>query len=518
MASKRYIAQQTAKVSKYTLISRMFALVREVLITQFLGANASSDAFFTAFKIPNALRKIFAEGALSAAFIPTAVQIVHVKGKEGIHSLMTLMFLVFEGIVILLCGLTMLYAEQIIWFIAGGFSHEQVLQAVPWLRILVPFVLCISSAALLTGPLQSVGNFFVPAFAPIILNVVFITGLLICMHFKLSTTALCWFILLGGFCQFLWHLYAYLSTPFLFGNLRREDIPVLLTVGKKFLQSLVGSSIEEINLFVSTSFASYLARGSLSILRYANQFINIPLGVFVTAFSTVLLPHFSRVSIYAPKRLSFYLLEAAKVILWIILPVIFLMGFFSEKIFLTIFVSEKFTEQNALSTALILRILLISLACASLNKIMRSIYYSLHETRVPGIVALVATTVDASLSWYLLYRLQLVGLAIAMATSSVVQTVLFAVILHYWFGITVYIRPLLAFLFRYGIQLCISIIGFILVYYTIVYTISRYLTEWEHLLMNTALFWSWAMPLSALFAATLYLLRGTFGIRLYFVD
>lgn len=517
MATKKNITYKASLVGALTLVSRFFALFREILMTSFLGANANSDGFFTALKIPNGLRKIFAEGALSTAFVPTAVTLIHVNGKERINSVMTMAFLTFESLVLMVCFLVMWFAESVLWIIAGGFTPEQIAIAAPWLRILMPFIFFVSSSALLAGALQSIDAFFVPAFAPILLNMVLIVGLVVCHWYHLSVHWLCWFFLFGGFIQLVWHLIAYWQAGFRFHPIGREDVMILGTVAKKFFMSLIGSSIEEVNFFISTTFASYLAPGSLSLLRYANQFINIPLGVFVTAFSTVLLPHFSRVSIYAPNRLSFYLLESLKLIVWVMIPVTVGMTFFSTTIFSSLFVSSKFSLADAQQAGYILCLLLPGLVCVSINKIMRNVYFSLHETRIPAIIAIVATGIEIGFSWYFLDSLKLSGLALAITISHGVQTILFTSSLHFLFHFNLYLIVLMKFFMNALLQCACFGTLFWIMYTGICYAIMTYVPILVPWCINSWGLWLWVGPLWVLVWYLMYYSNRFFGIKIYFI-
>ena len=251
-------------------------------------------------------------------------------------SLMSLAFLLFEGSLLIVCGLTMIFAPTVITLIAPGFSEQQIMLTVPLLRILMPFIFFISSSALLAGALQAVGNFFVPAFGPILLNIVFIIGLLICWFFHWPVEYFCFFILFGGLLQFMQHLIAYFKLNFSFGIVTKHTWKSFNHILAKFSMVLLSMSVMEISLFIDTSFASYLPAGSISLIYYANRFMGIPLGVFAAAFSTILLPHFSRISTYAPKRLNFYLLESAKLVFWVTIPCTAALIFFSDKIFMTL--------------------------------------------------------------------------------------------------------------------------------------------------------------------------------------
>src|SRR5579872_3403732 len=152
MFSTKNIRNATLHVSAWTLCSRMLGFVRTILQIQYLGANAMSDGFITAYKIPNSLRKIFAEGALSGVFVPTIVTTIKQEGKETVNHLITFAFVVFEAVVVILCAAVMLFPQPIIHFIAPGFSMIQVQDTITCVRILMPFILLIQVVQCLRVP------------------------------------------------------------------------------------------------------------------------------------------------------------------------------------------------------------------------------------------------------------------------------------------------------------------------------------------------------------------------------
>lgn len=517
--TRQSIMSKTMQVGISTLGSRFLGIIREVLTVQYLGVSSAADAFITAWKIPNSLRKIFAEGALSAAFIPRLVKLVKEGNRDDANGLMSLGFIVFEGIVLLLCALVMIHAELVIWLMAPGFSDDLILNTVPYLRILMPFIFFISSSALLAGALQSVNHFFVPAFAPILLNIVFIVALLICIAYQLPIETLCFFILFGGLLQFLWHLVVFFKLQFSFGSITKSVRRTFLDVFIKFGNCLLSMSVMELSLVIDTQFASWLPSGSVALIYYANRFMGIPLGVFVTAFSTILLPHFSHVVTYAPKRLSFYLLEATKLIFWVTVPVTFFMIFFSQEIFITVFLSDKFPMDKVIQASNVLIAFMIGLPFFSMNRILLNLYYALHNTLVPAIIAIIATAVNITLNWLLIDLLQAPGLALATVVSAFVQTVLYLWYLYRYQNFRFYFKNFSLFAFNYAIQLLIVGSLFLCSYYTIYTVIACYLpcsvAGW---LLNSIIFWLWVGPLSFVAFMALYHFRMRFNVKLYFLD
>lgn len=515
---KKSILKKTLEIGTSTLLSRFFGVIREFLWVRYLGAGAVSDAFFTAFKIPNSLRKIFAEGALSAALIPSLVGLVR-KDKHRASSLISLSFLVFEGFLVLICALMMWHAEGVLRLIVPGFSDESIAYTVPFLQILMPFILFVSSSAILAGALQSVGHFFVPAFAPVLLNIVTIITAVLCLYFSLPVSYFCFFIVLGGLIQFVFHVYMYLKLHFTFAAVDEHTSGDFKKVLVKFFPCLLSMSVMEIGLFIDTSFASYLPAGSMSLINYAYRFMGIPLGVFAVSFSTILLPHFARVGSYAPKRMSYYLLETTKFVYWITVPAMILMMFFAEKFFHTLFLSDKFTLAQVHEARDILIAFLVALFFFSINKILLNIYYGLHVTTIPTIISIFATGLNVVLDYVLLAKYQAVGLAAATTISlGIVQTLLLAVFLFWKFKFKIYFKDFFNFFVRYTVQLTLVLSLAYILYYLIERYIGLLPQGLAQFLLYGVGFWFWVGPLCGMVLGALFYLRKVFKIELHFLD
>lgn len=516
---KKSILQKTIQVGSSTLLSRFFGIIREVLMGRFLGVGAVPDAFFTAFTIPNLLRKLFAEGAMSAVFIPRLVTVGR-HDKQQANSLISLGFLIFQGFLFVFCSLVIWKAEFVLRLMVPGWSADRIAIAVPLLRILMPFILCVSSSALLAGALQSVGHFFVPAFAPVLLNIVFIIGLLVCMYFSLPVSYLCFFIIFGGILQFVVHLFAYFELNFHFGAINKQAFRNFMPILVKFLPCLVSTGVMEFSLtIVDKRFASYLPAGSITLIHYASRFMAIPLGVFAVAFSTILLPHFSRIVTFAPKRLSFYLLETTKLVSWVTLPITLLMIFLAEKVFHTLFLSEKFTLVHVHQAQMIFIAFAMGLIFLSLNKILLNIYFALHVTVIPTVIALVAAFLNVGLIYYLIDSFQSVGIAIAYTLSiGVAQSLLFLFFLYSRYNFRFYGKDFFMFLVRYLLQLSILFSIFYVVYRVCTSYIEIFPESIANFMLYKIGFWLWVGPLCGLLLLTIFYLRKLFKIKLYFLD
>lgn len=538
---KKSILSKTIQVGGTTVISRFLGVAREVLLTNYLGPTALLDSFITAFKIPNSLRKIFAEGALSASFVPTIVTMMKSGDKEHVNAFMTRSFIMIEGILIALCALIFWQAQGVIrcimpgWFIGHegvslfgfpipaawlglGDALPQVATAVLFLRILISFIVFLSSSALLASALQSVNHFFVPAFSPILLNLFFIAGVLIGWYGGYSPVVLCIFILLGGLVQFLLHLWVYFKLGFGFSTTNNPQVDVYFRqVLTKFFPCLLSMSFVEISLFIDTSFASYLPAGSITLIYLANRFMGIALGVFAVAFSTILLPHFSRVSTYAPQRLSFYILEAAKFVFWVTIPVVIMMSFFAGNIFQTLF--SKFTEIQAREAGHILIAFLLGLFFFSLNKILLGIYYALHNTRTPALIAFASTLVNIGFNALLMNYYQGTGLALATSLAGLAQTVLLLLFLRIHFNFKIYAYPFIDFVRKYCMQLLAILLPVAGLYYGVSWLISSlFSSSLSHFFLQSLGFWFWVGPLCGLSFLVIFYTRRWFKVQLYFLD
>lgn len=518
MFSKRTIIKKTLAVGSFTWISRCLGIARDILMARYLGYGVASDAFVTAYKIPNSLRKIFAEGALSAVFIPVIVRNLKTTGSESINNLITFGFVVFEGSLLIICAIVMFFAHFWITLMAPGFSAEQVQRTIPCLQIVMPFIFFISSSALLAGVLQSVGHFFVPAFAPILLNIVFISAILLCDYFILPIEALCWFILLGGALQLSLHLAMYFRLGFGFSSLRTTDFKQFSHVLVKFIPCLVGMGAMEIGLFVDQIFTSFLPAGSTSLYSYAGNFLRLPLGIFGVALSTVLMPHFSRVAESTPHRLSFYVLETAKIIFWIMFPMTLIMAFFAEKIFITMYLSSAFTMPHVQQAAYTLQAFLVGLFFFAYNKIVLNVFYALHYVWNPTFITIIAVATNAVLNYLLVKLLALPGIALATSLAEIMRTLLFLIVLGHQARVHFNTKRFITFAAQYLMQIIFLSLPFLAIYRGIEYGIMHLPVSMHHFLLESLGFWLWVGPLTCVFFVVLWLTRRYFNIQLYFLE
>lgn len=513
--TKKSILTKTLQVGGLTFLSRFLAIFREFLQVSFFGITALSDAFIVAFKIPNFFRHIFAEGALNASFVPVFVTMLKSDDKKHASGLMTISFLFFQGILLALYAVIFLQTDVVMKLLAPGFSSEQAAYAVIFLRILFPFILLISSGALLGGALNAVNHFSIPAFGPALWNIFYVISLALCLYYKLSPVYLCFGVLIAGAIQLAMNFYAYFKYDFSFGPITPGSMQAFRAVLSKFLPYLLGVSIVEINLFVGGIVASYLPQGSVSILHYGSRFMNIPLGVFAVAFASVMLPQFSRLALYAPKRMGFYVLEVAKFVSWVIIPTALVGMLISPYLFQGLFYSKKVSPELMTQAVWVLIIYLSGLLFFCLNKMFLSMFYALKDPRSTTIVSSVGALVNVVGDILGVYFFGIYGIAGAAAFSGLVMTVLCLVMLKKRHNFEFYGGMYLEFLVRYCAQLSACAVVFYGLYHISLKALS--FTPWHSFFVHG--FVSAAFIVLLAFCTTRLLFSTTrwFRIKLYFV-
>lgn len=518
--NKKSVIKKTIGLGLSTFASRILGIVRELLYIQYLGVNAISDVFNVAFRIPNSLRKVLAEeGAISASLVPAFVRSMHEGKKDQVNSLMLLAFIVFESFVLALSLVLMWQAEWVVRLLGPGFTSEQVANAIPMFRVLMPFIFFLSSSAILSSALQSTNHFFIPAISPALMNIVLISSLALCIVQDLPIHYLCYCIIGGGILQLLIHIIAYLKLNFSFSKVTPQVWQIFkpIAINVLFCFICVGMT-SEVNLIIDVRFASYLPSGSISLLSYATRFMGIPLGLFASALSTILLPHFSKVTSYAPRRLSFYMFEASKLVFWVTFPMMLIMGFFSEKFFSTLFLSSKFTTTHIMEARTILIAFLIGLFSLSLNKILLNMYYSRSILWLPALISIVGAAINWMFNSLLIGPMQATGLALGTSLSAIVQTFLLLIFLRIWLGYSFYTLKFLSFCLTYCIQLAVILPFGYFAYRGLYKFLSGLPIPIAHFFTEKVGLWVWVGPLCIAIAATVYMTRKLFGVRLYFFD
>ena len=418
----KQLLKSTSTVSGMTFISRILGFVRDMVIAHLFGASAGLDAFLVAFKIPNFMRRLFAEGAFSQAFVPVLSETIAVKDKAEVKALIDKVSGSLLSVLFLITLLGCLAAPLFILIFAPGFSDDpaQFTLASDMLRWTFPYLLLISMTAFLSGVQNAYGRFALPALTPVLLNISLIFAALYLTRFvREPVTALAWGVLLGGVLQLLIQLPAI----YRLGLLPRPKIAFMTPEVKRILKlmvpALIGASVMQINLLIDTIFASFLPAGSLTWLYYSDRLLEFPVGMFGVALATVVLPHLSKQ--YAQKShdgFSDSIDWAFKVILLIGVPCTLGLILLAKPILATLFQYGRFTAQDVIFTSYSLMALSAGLVGFLVVKIMVSAFYARQNTKLPLKVALVAIACNIAFNFVLIGPFKHAGLALASTLAQ----------------------------------------------------------------------------------------------------
>lgn len=434
VSEQRAMTRAAGVVGFWTTLSRILGFVRDMVIALFLGAGLNADAFFVAFRIPNLLRRLFGEGALSAAFIPTYVETLEKQGTEEAEKLARVAF-TFAGII--LAAVTVLgivFSPWIVRVIAPGFLEDigKFNVTVSLNRIMFPYIFFISLVALASGVLNSMGYFGAPAAAPIILNFAMISGVAVfgTLFGVAPHYALAWGVLAAGVLQLL------LQIPFM-ERARihlRPDInfrnPALRRIGRLFVPAAFGGAVYQVNVLVGTILASLLPQGGVSWLYYADRLVELPLGVFAIALGTAVLPSMSRQASSndfagLKKSISFSLRLTA----FFTIPASVGLILLAEPILAVLFQRGRFTYTDTLQTSDALLWYTVGLWAFSGLKVVNQAFFSLKDTKTPVWVAMGAVAVNLGAGIALMGPMGAGGIALATSLAATFNVVLLFAIL-----------------------------------------------------------------------------------------
>ncbi|MDX5298372.1 MAG: murein biosynthesis integral membrane protein MurJ, partial [Gammaproteobacteria bacterium] len=357
-----------------TLLSRVLGLIRDMVIARYFGAGAGADAFFVAFKIPNFLRRLFAEGAFSQAFVPVLSEYRQRQSLSDVKRLVDAVAGVLGMVLLVITLLAMLGAPALTAVFAPGFYGDdgRFELASDMLRITFPYLFLISLTAFAGAILNSYDRFAVPAFTPVLLNLAMIgAAIFLAPRMDTPVMALAWGVLLAGLLQLFFQL------PFLLrlGLLPRPRLDYGHDGVKRILRlmtpALFGVSVSQINLLLDTVLASFLQTGSVSWLYYSDRLAELPLGVFGIAIATVILPSLSRKHAdQAPERFAATMDWAVRMVLLIGLPAMLALGVLAEPLLATLFHYGAVTERDILMSTQSLRAYAAGLLAFMLVKVL----------------------------------------------------------------------------------------------------------------------------------------------------
>ncbi len=422
------LVKSIATVGGNTLLSRILGFVRDLVVARVFGADAGTDAFFVAFKIPNFMRRLFAEGAFSMAFVPVLAEYrekrTQVELKRFVDDVAGTLGAVLLGVT----ALGVLGAPLVVMLFAPGFigESEQLALAADMLRLTFPYLMLISLTAFAGGILNTYHRFGIPAFTPVLLNISLIgCALWLSPLFERPIVALAWGVLLAGVLQLLFQL------PFLgqLGMLPRPRLapkdPGVRRIVKLMVPALFGVSVTQLNLLLDTLIASFLAAGSISWLYYSDRLVEFPLGILGVALGTVILPNLSKK--HAAQNSEAFSATLDWALRWVLLfGLPSAVGFLvlAGPMIATLFHSETFDAQDVTMATRSLWAYSLGLLGFMAIKVLAPGYYARQDMRTPVRIAVVAMVCNMVLNIAFMFPLGHAGLALATTLSASLNALL----------------------------------------------------------------------------------------------
>ena len=436
-ASGMGLAQKTSVVGGMTLISRILGLVRDVVFARYFGAQLVMDAFLVANRIPNMLRRFFAEGAFSAGFVPVMARYREQRHHDDAREFIDAVSGTFGIVLFVVTLVGVIAAPLLVLIVAPGFVGEggDLDLAALMLRFTFPYLFFVSLTAFAGGILNTYGRFGVPAFTPVLLNVVLIAAAIwLSPRLEQPIMALAYAVSIAGVCQLLFQL------PFL-ARIRALPRPKwapqhagVKRAFKLMIPAIFGSSAAQINVLLGGIIASMLPVGSISYLYFSDRLMEFPLGIFGIALGTVTLPYLSRLWAKEDRRAFSQTLDwSLKLALLIAVPAAIGLFVLAEPLVTALFFGGVFDEHAVRMTALALQAYAVGLVGFSFVKILAPAYFAREDTRTPVRIALVALAVNLVLSIGLAWYLTASGLAgphAGLAAATSVAALLNALLLY----------------------------------------------------------------------------------------
>jgi putative peptidoglycan lipid II flippase len=417
-----------ATISSMTLLSRVLGFVRDFVIARSFGAGVATDAFFVAFRLPNLLRRMFAEGAFSQAFVPILAEYRNRRGQEDTRALVDRVATLLGLALLAVSALGVAGAPVLIYLSAPGFSAnpEKFELTVALTRVTFPYILFISLVSLAGGILNTWSRFAVPAFTPTLLNLSFIgMALFAAPYFDPPVAALAWAVFLGGILQLA------LQLPFLarIGMLPRFAFdprdPGVRRILRLMLPALLGVSVSQISLLINTIFASFLESGSVSWLYYADRLMEFPAGLLGVALGTILLPSLSRHHAQQrPEEFNALLDWGLRLTFLLTLPAALALAVLAVPLLATLFQHGAFDAADVLRTRSALVAYSVGLIGLILVKVLAPAFYSRQDIRTPVKIALVTLAATQAMNLAFILPLRHAGLALSIGLASCLNAAL----------------------------------------------------------------------------------------------
>jgi putative peptidoglycan lipid II flippase len=418
------ILRGTSVVGLLTLASRFLGFIRDLLVALLFGATGFSDAYFVAFRIPNLLRSIFAEGALTSAFVPTFSS----EAKKGADSAQRALSSIISALLIATLTVSiigMIFAPEVVALIAPGFSvaSEQYSLCVTLTRVMMPYICFVSVVALLNGALNSYLVFGASAFAQVLMNIVLIVaalGALLVSHTITAAYILATSVLVGGLVQVVAQIPALKRTGLSLSLSTSFWSPPVKETLYLMAPAILGSAVYQITIFLNTLFASLLEQGSISWLFYADRIAQLPLGIFSIALASVLLPLLSRAQAREDKAdFSRHLIDSLRYTSFLIIPFAGWLFLCAEPLIALLFQRGEFSAVATQKTAEAVQAFAVGLWSVSCYSMLTRAFIAQKDTLTPswgGILMLICS---------LLFSVMLMGPPSHSSSGSAYNTIVF---------------------------------------------------------------------------------------------
>ena len=425
MDEKKRLAKAAGKMSIATFISRILGFVRDMIFALYFGATGLSDTFFAAFRIPNLLRELFAEGSMSSAFIPVLTEYREKYGEEEANRLVRIVFTFISIVVSIICFIGIVFSPAIVTVIAPGFlsSPEKFSLTVLLTRIMFPFLLFISLAALIMGALNTKKVFFIPALAPAVLNIVLILSIVFFeSRARQPIMAAAIGVMIGGFVQFAFQLPAFYKNGYKLGFDTAFSHPGLKKISLLLIPATLALSVSQINIVVSNILASYLQPGSITYLFYSMRLIQFPIGIFGVAMGMAVLPTLSEHAARGDfDKLRDDFSFALRLLFFLTIPCMAGLIFLRDPIVNILFQRGKWDYAATIGTSQALLFYSLGIWAVVGVRVVAASFYSMQDTKTPVKIAVIAMTVNVILSFLLMKPMRHSGLALANAIASSVN-------------------------------------------------------------------------------------------------
>ena len=415
-------------VASMTMLSRILGLARDVVIATIFGAGSHADAFFVAFKIPNFLRRLFAEGAFNQAFVPVLAELSQQDNKQLLQAMVSKVAGSLLMVLTLITLVAVVAAPVLALVFAPGFAGDgnKLGLTADMLRITFPYLLLISMTGFLGSLLNHAQRFVIPALTPVLLNLSLITAALwLAPQMRVPVMALAWGVMVAGILQLA------LQLPFVaqLGLLVRPRLGFtdsrVKQVMKLMLPAMFGVSVSQINLLLDTVLASLLQTGSVSWLYYSDRLMELPLGVFGIAIATVILPGLSkRHAAKSPQAFSDTLDWALRMVLLVGVPAAIALALLAVPLVATLFHYGAMGEQDVLHSAASLRAYALGLLFFMFIKVLAPGYFARQDMKTPVRIGIWAMASNMLFNLLLVWQFAHVGLAMATSLSALLNVVL----------------------------------------------------------------------------------------------